>query len=337
MNKHRLVWTVGIAGLAALIVASWRLALWRGAAEIDEVVASGTIDATEVEIAFRMPGILQRRPVEEGSVVKQGEVLAELDAREMEARVNRARATEQAALARLRDLESGYRPEEIAEARANVELARANSVFLADEAVRSAALFESGALSRQRRDKDATAAAVAREQMQAAEQRLRMLLAGYRGETVNAARAELELARAELAAALVDLEDLQARARFDGTVTREHAEPGETVAAGRPVLTVTDLAQAWVRVYIPEQDIGRVRLGAPATIRVDTFPDRGFDGRVTYVASEAEFTPKNVQTQEERVKLVFAVNVTADNPDGVLKPGMPADVYIRSGNDSRRE
>ena len=96
------------------------------------------------------------------------------------------------------------------------------------------------------------------------------------------------------------------------------------------MLTVTDLARPWVRVYIPEHQIGRVRVGAAASIEVDTFPDRKFDGRVSYVASQAEFTPKNVQTQEERVKLVFAVNVTADNPDGVLKPGMPADVYIRT-------
>lgn len=329
MNKAR--W-IGVAAAAAAIlgVALWRFGPWMAPSDVDTVMASGTIDATEVAVSFRMPGILQRRPVDEGSLVRMGQVLAELDPREMTARVHRARAAEQAALARLKDLERGYRPEEIAEARAQVELARASRDFLEEEAARSEALFATGALSRQRRDKDATAAIVAREQHRAAQERLRLLQAGYREETVNAARAQLAEAQAALAAANVDLEDLQAKSTIDGTVTRKHAEPGETLAAGRPVLTITDLARPWVRVYIPEHQIGRVRVGAAASIEVDTFPDRAFSGRVSYVASQAEFTPKNVQTQEERVKLVFAVNVTADNPDGALKPGMPADVYIRT-------
>lgn len=333
MNKRRLIGMAAVVGVVTVAAILWRIGPWSDDTYDGTVVASGTIDATEVEVAFRMSGILQSRPVDEGSVVRMGEVLAELDPREMAARVHRARATEQAALARLKDLERGYRPEEIAEARAQVELARVSREFLEEEAKRSVALHETGALSRQRRDKDVTAAAVAREEHRAAQERLRLLQAGYRAETVNAARAEFERAQAELAAALVDLEDLQARSTIAGTVTRKHAEPGETVAAGRPVLTVTDLAQSWVRVYIPEQEIGKVRLGAPAAIRIDTFPEREFVGRVSYVASEAEFTPKNVQTQEERVKLVFAVNVTADNPAGVLKPGMPADVYIRTDGD----
>ena len=329
MNRVR--WMVVAAAAAAILaVVLWRFGPWTAPPDADTVMASGTIDATEVAVSFRMPGILQTRPVDEGSVVRMGQVLADLDPREMAARVHRARAAEQAALARLKDLEGGYRPEEIAEARAQVELARASRQFLEEEAARSEALFETGALSRQRRDKDATAAIVAREQHHAAQERLRLLQAGYREETVNAARAQLEEAQAALAAANVDLEDLQAKSTIDGTVTRKHAEPGETLAAGRPVLTVTDLARPWVRVYIPEHQIGRVRVGAAASIEVDTFPDRKFSGRVSYVASQAEFTPKNVQTQEERVKLVFAVNVTADNPDGVLKPGMPADVYIRT-------
>jgi len=329
MNRVR--W-LGVAAVAAAIVAvaSWRFGPWSVTPDAGTVMASGTIDATEVAVSFRMPGILQARPVDEGSIVRMGQVLAELDPREMIARVHSAKAAEQTALARLKDLEQGYRPEEIAEARAQVELARASREFLEEEAARSEALFATGALSRQRRDKDATAAIVAREQHRAAQERLRLLQAGYREETVNAARAQLAEAQAALAAANVDLEDLQAKSTIDGTVTRKHAEPGETLAAGRPVLTVTDLAQPWVRVYIPEHQIGRVRVGAAASIAVDTFPDRKFDGRVSYVASQAEFTPKNVQTQEERVKLVFAVNVTADNPDGVLKPGMPADVYIRT-------
>ena len=132
-----------------------------------------------------------------------------------------------------------------------------------------------------------------------------------------------------MAAARVAWEDLQVKSTVAGVVTRTHAEVGETLGAGRPVVTVTDISKPWVRVYIPENQIGKVRLGAAAKIKIDTYPDREFAGRVSYVSSQAEFTPKNVQTQEERVKLVFAVNVTLDNRDGTLKPGMPADVYYR--------
>ena len=171
MNRVR--WMVVAAAAAAILaVVLWRFGPWTAPPDADTVMASGTIDATEVAVSFRMPGILQTRPVDEGSVVRMGQVLADLDPREMAARVHRARAAEQAALARLKDLERGYRPEEIAEARAQVELARASRQFLEEEAARSEALFETGALSRQRRDKDATAAIVAREQHHAAQERL---------------------------------------------------------------------------------------------------------------------------------------------------------------------
>ncbi|MBZ0095931.1 MAG: efflux RND transporter periplasmic adaptor subunit, partial [Sulfuricella sp.] len=301
---------------------------WDARPDDGTVFASGTMDATEIAVSFRMPGILHSRPVEEGSRVKPGELLAALDGRESVARLHQAEAAQQAAQARLKDLEQGYRPQEIAEARAQVEQARANQANLEEEARRSEALFLGGATSRQRHDKDRTAAAVSAQQLSAAQERLKLLQSGYRPETINVARAQLDEAQAAVEAARSAWEDLQVKSPVDGVVTRTHAEVGETLGAGRPVVTVTDISRPWVRVYIPENQIGKVRLGAAAKIKVDTFPNREFDGRVSYVSSQAEFTPKNVQTQEERVKLVFAVNVTLDNRDGTLKPGMPADVTI---------
>lgn len=326
MNKRYVA--AGALIIAVVAVVLWRTAPWETRTPDDRVVASGTVDATEVAISFRMPGVLRARTVDEGSLVKTGEALAALDAREASARLRQAQAAEAAARARMADLEQGYRPQEIAEARAQVEQARANLANLEDEARRSQALHEGGAVTRQRRDRDRTAASVAAEQHRAAAERLKLLQSGYRREAVNAARAQLKEAQAMVESAQVTLDDVQVRSPIDGVVTRKHAEAGETIAAGRPVVTVTDVAKPWVRVYIPEREIGRVRLNAPATIKVDAFPERAFEGRVTYVSAQAEFTPKNVQTQEERVKLVFAVNVTAANPDGILKPGMPADVAI---------
>ncbi len=326
MNKKIVIGVVVAAGIGA--AALWKFAPWAERPDESTVFASGTVDATEVAAAFRVPGMLSKRPVDEGSRVKAGDQLAALDDRETVARLHQAEAAYQAAEARLKDLQQGYRPQEIAEARAQVEQAHANRVNLDEEARRSDVLFQGGATSQQRRDKDRTAAIVATQQVSAAQERLKLLQSGYRPETINAARAQLNEAQAAVAAARVALEDLQVTSPLDGVVTRKHAEVGETLGAGRPVVTVTDISRPWLRVYIPENLIGKVRLGAAARIKVDTFPDREFDGRVSYVSSEAEFTPKNVQTQEERVKLVFAVNVTADNRDGTLKPGMPGDVYI---------
>ncbi len=326
----RLIGVVLVAAIAVAMAALWKAKPWATREDTGAVFASGTVDATEVSASFRVAGILRRRPVDEGSIVKAGEVLAELDTREASARWRQASAAWQVAQARLRDMEQGYRPQEIEEARAQLALAGANLANLAEEAGRSENLFATGAVSRQRRDRDQTAASVAREQVRAAEQRLALLQGGFRKEVIGAARAQVAEAQAAAEAATVALEDLRIASTIDGTVTRKHAEAGETVAAGRPVVTVTDLSRPWVRVYIPENRIGRVRVGAPARIKVDTFPGREFAGRVSYVASEAEFTPKNVQTQEERVKLVFAVNVTADNGERILKPGMPADVSIEA-------
>ena len=138
----------------------------------------------------------------------------------------------------------------------------------------------------------------------------------------------LDQARAALRTAEVRLDDLTVDAPVSGVVLSRNAEPGETVAAGVTVYTLGDLANPWVKVYVNETKLGLVRLGQKAQVSVDTFPGKVYEGEVTYIASEAEFTPKNVQTQEERVKLVFGMKVGVQNINDELKPGMPADVKI---------
>ncbi|MFN3476405.1 MAG: HlyD family secretion protein [Candidatus Methylomirabilales bacterium] len=114
-----------------------------------------------------------------------------------------------------------------------------------------------------------------------------------------------------------------------GVVLRKHVEPGEMIAAGTPIVTIADLQDIWLKIYIPEPQLGRIKLGQTAEITTDSYPGKVYKGRVTFINSEAEFTPKNVQTQEERVKLVFAVKISVDNPNQELKPGMPADAKVR--------
>lgn len=329
MKRYR--WLIPVIIVALAVLVSVVRYTQRGAgANPGEVRASGTIEATEVHIAFRMPGILARRPIDEGDTVAAGDVIAVLDSREAEARLREAEAAGRVAEAALNELERGFRSEEVAQAEAALREAAVQMRNLAEQAERSEVLFADGGLSREQRDRDRAAAAAARARHEAARERLRLLQHGHRIEQVEAARARLDQARAAADILRVNLEDMSARSPIAGVVTRTHAEVGETLGAGRPVAAVADLARPRLRVYITERQIGRVALGAPATVSVDAFPERGFSGRVSFVAAQAEFTPKNVQTLEERVKLVFAVDIELDNPEGIFKPGMPADVVIET-------
>ncbi|HXF82037.1 MAG TPA: efflux RND transporter periplasmic adaptor subunit, partial [bacterium] len=166
-----------------------------------------------------------------------------------------------------------------------------------------------------------------------AEAALRLARAGE--EMVAARRADVAAARAQVAQAEAALRQLETQrenlvvtAPIDGTVLSRHAGEGEIVAAGAPILTLAELHEVWVRLYIPLPQLGAITLGQRADVTTDALPGRTFAGRVTEIAQQAEFTPSNVQTREERVKLVFAVKVALANPDGVLKPGMPVDAAI---------
>jgi len=158
---------------------------------------------------------------------------------------------------------------------------------------------------------------------------VQLLERGARPEQVSAQRAGVVQAKAALAQVDATLSQAEVRAPFAGTVTRRQREPGEVISPGLPVVTISDPADRWVRIYVREEEIGRVRIGQAAEIRIDAFPDRVYQGRVTFIADEAEFTPRNVQTREERVKLVYRlkVRVVADTARD-LKPGVPADVRL---------
>jgi len=217
-----------------------------------------------------------------------------------------ARAQERMAREQLALTLAGPRGEQVEAARAEVRQAR--------DRLR---LLEAGPRSNQ--------VEAAQAEVKAARERLALLEAGPRSGQVEAARAQVAQAEATLAQARARLADTRIEAPMDGVVLRKNLEPGATAAPGAAVLTLVDPGSLWLRAYIPEVELGRVRVGQPARITVDAFPDQPFDGRVTEIASEAEFTPRNVQTEKERVNLVFRVKVGVSNSDGRLKPGMPAD------------
>ena len=268
--------------------------------------------------------------------------------REAEARVARAEA-------QLDDLLAGARREEIEQARANLRNAAARREWAQRELHRTRELFVRDLVAAQEVDRARqayeTAAAdeaaarerlaqleagprpheveAARAEVRAARARLSLLQAGPRAAEVDAARARLNEARAALELARTRLEDARLPSPIDGVVLRKNVEAGETVNPGVPIVTLMDPTDVWLRAYVPETEVGRLRIGQTAAVTVDAYPGRVFPGEVTEIASEAEYTPRNVQTRKERVNLVFRIKIAVRNPEGVLKPGLPADAEIR--------
>ncbi len=322
---RRAVRCLGVLSLALVLPAC-------GGRNGNHLEASGTVEATDARLGFGAPGRVESVAVREGDVVKPGDALAALRRTEAQARRDQAAAQLAAAQARLAELARGFRGEEVAQARAEDDAAAKRLADAERELARADRLFAGGAISREAHDKAVLARDVAKAQRDKAAEQLQLMQRGYRAEQVEAARAQVAQAEATLAAADAVLDDMTIEAPFGGVVTLRHREPGESVTAGAPVLTLMDPEDRWVRIYVREDRVGAVPLGAPATIKSDTFPDKTYAGEVVFVASEAEFTPKNVQTSEERVRLVFAVKVRiTDDPAHELKPGMPADVTLDLG------
>jgi HlyD family secretion protein len=230
-----------------------------------------------------------------------------------------AQAQVEAARQRLAEAETGARPQEIREVEESVKAAQ-----------QRLAEAEAGARPEELREAEA-AAANASSQMQAARAALDLALAGPRKETIASARARVEQARGTLGTAQASWEQTRIWSPADARVILRNVEPGELVTPGLPIIRVAMLRRVWLRVYVPEPQVGLVKLGQRAEVTVDAYPGKRYPGRVTEIAQEPEFTPKNVQTKEERVKLVFGVKVEVENQRQELKPGMPADAVIYVG------
>lgn len=293
------------------------------------ITASGTVEATEADLGFQLAGRVESILVREGDSVEAGAEVAFLDRAELEARRRAAEAQREGAEALLNEMLSGFRQEEVSEGRAALRQAEERRDDALRDQERAQRLFDGGSVSREVLDKAQTAFRVAEAGVDQAQQRLQILEEGVRPERLVGQRAVV--AQAEAAVAQVDaaLRNSVVVVPFSGIVTVRHREPGETVSPGIPVITLLDPEDRWVRIYVREDRIGAVSLGQAAEISSDTYPDRSYGGEVVFISNEAEFTPRNVQTTEERVKLVYAVKVriTGDASHD-LKAGIPADVVL---------
>lgn len=306
--------------------------------------ASGSIEATEIQVASERSGLVQMVRVGEGDRVTSGNLLVEIDSSSAALQVKEADAAIKGAEARLRDLRSGARSQQIDEAGAAVEQALAKQQAAMVEASNASTeldrikqLYGSGATTRQELDRHNTLYETAKQQLAAAEAGYRaavaqvdLIRAGATAASLEALEANLEQAQAARELAALQVEKSTIKAPSGGVVLKQSVRSGELVNPGTPVLTLADLDNLWVTVYIPEPDLGGVQLGQKAKVRVDAFPGETFEGKVTFISPEAEFTPKNVVTVSERVKTVFAVKVSLGAGDGKLKPGMPSDVEFET-------
>jgi HlyD family secretion protein len=319
---------------AALVVAALAVrGAWRaGAGEDAAVAGSGVVETVEADLSFLAAGRVAEIGVVEGDRVEAGALLARLDAAELEARRDVADAQLAVAAALLAELERGSRPEEVAQAAAAAEAAARRLDEAARVLERTRTLHGEDAVSREALDAAETAHQIAVAQLAQAREHAALVRQGPRRERVDGQRAAVRQAAAQLAQAEAVLAHAVIVAPFPGVITVRHRHPGEAVAAGAPVLTLADPDDRWVRIYGAGDEIGRVVLGQRATIYGDDDPARAYEGRVTFIASQAEFTPRNVQTPRERVKLVYAVKVAIlGDPGHVLKPGVPADVVLDGG------
>lgn len=300
-----------------------------GSDDSGAIRASGTVEATAADLGFQAAGRIEAIAVREGDRVEKGDELAWLDRTELIARRRAAEAAAEAARAMLAELERGFRAEEVAQGRAALRAAEQRLNDARRDLERTRRLFEGGAVSQQALDDAETAYELAQTRYESAQEALQILETGPRRERIAAQRAALAQAEASVAQIDAALDFAVVRAPFDGVITLRHREPGETVAPGAPVLTLMNPDDRWVRIYVREDEVGHIALGQPATITADADPDRLYEGRVVFIASEAEFTPRNVQTTEERVKLVYRLKVRITGDPGFdLKPGLAADVRL---------
>jgi HlyD family secretion protein len=292
----------------------------------------------------------------------QARVSLQVEPTTIRSQIRQAEESLRAAEERLRMLQAGSRAQEVEEARENLRQAQSRLEIARLTRDRYQALLTDGAIARQDLDRAQTDLDGAAAAVRGSQQRLGLLEEGSRPEDIRMAEADRDRAAAALEAARANaatlelrrqdvqvaeaavreaqanvrrletqVTELQVLAPLDATVLTKAVEEGEVVTAGKPLVLLGDLEHPWIKIYVTANEVGRIKLGAPARILVDGFPGRTFRGTVTWIADQAEFTPKNIQTREERVNLVYAVKVSIANPERLLKAGMTADAEVETG------
>ena len=289
---------------------------------------SGNIEATEVDVGFKISGRIISRFYDEGDWVDQGKLLARLDDEDLRNRLEVARATLTSAQARLNKLLAGSRPEEIREAEAAVNQAKSDLENKQAHHERMKPLFERGVIPKDTLDNAEAAFKMAKAAFERAMETYLLVKEGPRKEDIDDARAQVEQARASLKLTETQLSYTTLYSPISGVVLVKSGDIGEVVNPGTPILTMADIENVWLKAYIPETDLSKVKWGQEAIVTTDLRPKKEYRGRISFISSQAEFTPKQIQTEKERVTLVYRIKIDIINKERELKPGMPADGKI---------
>jgi HlyD family secretion protein len=320
---------LAVAGFALLVSLYFVVTYWHHKHNKDSLILYGNVDIRQVDLGFRVAGRLEKMVFEEGDIVKTGDTVAILDKAPYEANLAAAKAQLLQAAANFAKFKHGNRPQEIEEARANVRQLQAAYDNAVITLTRQNRQLKVDATSKQAYD-DALAKKLESEaQLKSAEEALSLAEEGFRLEDIDGAQAALETAKAQLISAQINLNDTTIFSPSDGIILTRVREPGAIVDPQSIVYTLSLHKPVWVRAYVSETDLGRIKPGMQVLITTDANPDKPFKGQIGFISPQAEFTPKTVETPELRTDLVYRLRIVADDPKSELRQGMPVTIKIQ--------
>ncbi|MGE5679867.1 MAG: HlyD family secretion protein [Bacillota bacterium] len=295
----------------------------------NKIEASGTIEATNITVSSKVAGQIIKINKDEGENVKSGDTLLTIDHEMLDIQLNQALAGKDVSEAQYKLLKSGARSEDISQAEENLRQAQVNFEQARNDKDRMSNLYQSKSITKKQYEDALARFEVTQAQYNAAKENLRKMKNFARPEELRQAQANLQRSEASVEQLKKNIRDSYVVSPINGVVVKKFVEAGETVNPSSSLLRVSDLSTVDLIIYVSEEELGKVKLGQKAEVSVDAFKNRNFEGKVIYISPEAEFTPKNIQTKDERTKLVFAVKIEINNPNFDLKPGMPADAVIK--------
>jgi len=300
----------------------------KGSNKSEAIEASGLIEAVETEIRAKVQGEIKEIYAKEGDKIKKGDLLCLVDDEKLLIQLSQVRAGLEGARSKLELFKKGTKKELIAMAKSQLEEAGKELELAQKNEQRLAKLLSEGAVSEAQKEQADLRLKAAQEGHKSADENYQLLLRGKEKEEIEMVEAEISGLQAQEQFLQSQIQDTRVISPVDGFLEIRHIEKGELALAGTLLFSLIDLNQAYVNAYLPERYVGRVKVGSPIEVISDSFPDKVFKGRVDYISDQAEFAPKNIQTKEERLKLVFRVKSYLQNTEGELKPGMPVDVKI---------
>jgi HlyD family secretion protein len=292
------------------------------------ITASGTIESVNVTVSSKLAGQVKLIAVKEGDKVKKGDLLVEIDHELLDIQLRQAEANIEGANAQLKLLISGARKEDIRSAQELVTQAKTNLEQASADRDRMKALYETNTVTKKQYDDAVSRYEITLAQYNSSKENLQKVKNIARPEEIENARANVKRNVASADLLKQNIEDCKIYAPSDGIISKKFVEEGEIVSPSSSLLKISDLQTVNLVIYVLETELAKVKLGQKADIKIDTYKDKNYEGKIIFISPEAEFTPKNIQTQDERTKMVFAVKIEINNPQFELKPGMPADAKI---------